>query len=161
MDLILWRHAEAEPLLPGQEDAQRALTPKGQRHALRMAHWLDHHLPEGTRMLVSPAVRAEQTAQALQRKYKLRAELSPDSMGQDLLPLVGWSETGGLAGRGPVLLVGHQPSLGQLAALLLGLQAERLALRKGAVWWLRSRKAETIWQTQLIAAISPDLVAHA
>ena len=77
MDLILWRHAEAENLQEGMDDLSRALTPKGERQAARMATWLDAHLPEGARVLVSPARRTEQTAKALGRKYKLREELVP------------------------------------------------------------------------------------
>ena len=48
MDLILWRHAEAEVLREGSDDLARSLTPKGERQAARMATWLDGHLPEGT-----------------------------------------------------------------------------------------------------------------
>ena len=55
------------------------LTTKGEKQAVRMAAWLDRHLPEGVRILVSPARRTEQTAKALNRKYKLRDELVPDS----------------------------------------------------------------------------------
>ena len=49
--------------------------------AARMATWLDGHLPEGTRILCSPARRAEQTVLALGRRYKLREELAPLSLG--------------------------------------------------------------------------------
>ena len=77
MDLILWRHAEAEDPADGSEDLERALTPRGLRQAARMAAWLDRQLPDGLRVLSSPAVRAQQTAQALERKFKLRDELAP------------------------------------------------------------------------------------
>ena len=64
MDLILWRHAEAEDLEETEEgcgaDLSRRLTPKGERQALRMAAWLDRQLPEGVRVYCSPAVRTEQ-----------------------------------------------------------------------------------------------------
>ena len=64
MDLILWRHAEAEIAAPGQDDLQRALTPKGERQARRMAAWLNQRLAATTRVLVSPALRCRQTAEA-------------------------------------------------------------------------------------------------
>jgi phosphohistidine phosphatase len=74
MDLILWRHAEAEP---GEPDLGRRLTAKGIQQAERMARWLDRHLPATTRILTSPADRAEQTARALKRKYRVVPELAP------------------------------------------------------------------------------------
>ena len=56
MDLILWRHAHAgDPLADPLQDLQRALSPKGERQAKRMAEWLNQRLPESTRVLVSPA----------------------------------------------------------------------------------------------------------
>ncbi|MEQ1658387.1 MAG: histidine phosphatase family protein, partial [Hylemonella sp.] len=65
MDLLLWRHAEAHEAQPGGDDLVRALTPRGEKQAARMAGWLDRQLPEGARILVSPARRTEQTALAL------------------------------------------------------------------------------------------------
>jgi len=76
MDLILWRHAEAHEAEPGEDDLQRALTPRGRKQAERMSVWLESQLPEGTRILSSPAVRAEQTVRALGRKYKVRDVVS-------------------------------------------------------------------------------------
>ena len=61
MDLILWRHAEAHEAAPGEDDMSRSLTPRGERQAFRMAQWLERQLPEGTRILCSPAKRTEQT----------------------------------------------------------------------------------------------------
>jgi len=57
MDLILWRHAEASELEGAGDDLERALTPKGERQAQRMAEWLNQRLAHSTRILVSPAVR--------------------------------------------------------------------------------------------------------
>ena len=111
MDLILWRHAEAEVAGQGSDDLSRQLTPKGERQAARMAVWLDRHLPEGARVLASPARRTEQTVQALGRKYKLRDELVPESSPDDVLGLVKWHPETGPQGKGTVLLVGHQPYL--------------------------------------------------
>ena len=92
MDLILWRHAEARELpedapFDAAADLARALTPRGEKQAAHMAAWLRKHLPDGLRVLASPAVRTEQTVKALNRKYKLRAELLPDGLPQDLLEL--------------------------------------------------------------------------
>lgn len=160
MDLILWRHAEAfehpdlEAGLPGDEaDLRRKLTAKGEKQAARMASWLDRQLPEGARVLCSPAVRCEQTALALGRKLRLREELLPESDPQGLLELVQWPQ-----GRTPVVLVGHQPTLGQVVARLLGLQSGHCPIRKGALWWLRCREREGRSQTLLVTVQSPELL---
>jgi phosphohistidine phosphatase len=153
MDLILWRHAEAHELAEGQTDLERALTPRGEKQAARMAAWLDRQLPEGVRVLSSPARRTEQTVQALGRKYKLRNELAPEGHVDDLLTLVGWPQT-----RSPILVVGHQPTLGQALSQLLGLQTPECPVRKGAVWWVRSREREGAAQTIVVTVQTPELL---
>ncbi|MEZ5644195.1 MAG: histidine phosphatase family protein [Burkholderiaceae bacterium] len=160
MDLILWRHAEAfehpEPLTgsPGDEaDLQRHLTAKGEKQATRMAAWLDRQLPDGARVLCSPAVRCEQTAHALGRKLRFREELLPERDPQALLDLVQWPQ-----GRSPAVLVGHQPALGQVVARLLGLEGGNCTIRKGAVWWLRHRERAGRGQTILVSVQSPELL---
>lgn len=153
MDLILWRHAEAEEPGDGCDDLARALTARGEKQAARMAAWLDRQLPEGLRVLASPARRTEQTASALGRKFKMRAELLPGAMPQDVLDLAQWPRA-----RGAVLIVGHQPVLGQTIAQLLGLQAPECAVRKGSVWWLRQRQRLEESQTVLITVQSPEFL---
>lgn len=151
MDLVLWRHAEAHEAQPGQDDLSRALTPRGEKQAARMAAWLDRQLPDGTRILVSPAKRTEQTVQALGRKYKLREELGPNATVDQLLQLVQWPQ-----GKGVILLVGHQPVLGQTIARLLTIHGSECSVKKGAVWWLRHRLREGASQTTLVSVQSPD-----
>jgi phosphohistidine phosphatase len=158
MDLILWRHADAEIASEGEDDLSRELTVKGEKQAVRMAAWLDRHLPEGARILVSPARRTEQTAKALNRKYKLRDELVPDSNADEVLALIKWDLEKGPQGTGPVLLVGHQPYLGEIAARLLGMQEHSCAIRKGAVWWLRSRVREEYSEILLLSVTNPDFI---
>ena len=158
MDLILWSHADAEFASEGEDDLSRQLTVKGEKQALRMAAWLDRHLPEGVRILVSPARRTEQTAKALNRKYKLRDELVPDSSADEVLALIKWDQDKGPQGKGPVLIVGHQPYLGEIAARLLGMEEHSCAIRKGAVWWLRSRLREEYSEILLLNVINPDFL---
>jgi len=160
MDLILWRHAEAEVMSEGGDDLSRQLTAKGERQAARMAEWLEHNLPEGTRVLVSPARRTEQTARALGRKYKLRDELVPESTVDDVLGLLKWDPVLGPQAKGPVLLVGHQPYLGQVVSRLLGMKDENCAIRKGSAWWLRARMREGQLQTVLMAVVGPELISR-
>ena len=153
MDLILWRHAEAQEWLEGCDDMARSLTSRGDKQAARIANWLDRQLPEGTRIFVSPARRCEQTAQALGRKYKLREELAPGASADQLLALVQWP-----LAKGTVLVVGHQPMLGQTIAQLLGLNATECTVKKGAVWWLRNRQREAQSQTVVVAVQSPEVI---
>lgn len=153
MDLVLWRHAEAQDWVEGCNDLERMLTPRGEKQAARMAGWLDRQLPEGTRILVSPARRAEQTTRALSRKYKVRPELAPDGTVAQLLELVQWPHA-----KTTVLVVGHQPTLGQTIAQLLGLHASECSMRKGAVWWLRIREREALSQTVVVTVQSPEVL---
>jgi phosphohistidine phosphatase len=153
MDLILWRHAEAEDERDGLDDLQRALTPRGEKQAARMAKWLDLHLPENARILCSPALRCEQTILPLGRKYKLRDELAPGGPAQSLLEAADWPHA-----RQCVLVVGHQPTLGQAVAKLVGLRADECPIRKGSVWWLRTRERDGHEQTVVIAVQSPELL---
>jgi phosphohistidine phosphatase len=153
MDLVLWRHAEAQEWIESGNDMARTLTSRGEKQAARMASWLDRQLPESTRILVSPARRAEQTAMALNRKYKIRPELAPGCSVAQLLELVQWP-----AGKGCVLVVGHQPTLGQTIAQLLGLSDTECAVKKGAVWWLRNRQRDAHSQTVVVTVQSPEVL---
>ncbi|QJC56827.1 Phosphohistidine phosphatase SixA [Polaromonas vacuolata] len=160
MDLILWRHAQAEdmtldatlsPQAQQQLDLTRSLTSKGEKQATRMALWLDRQLPEGCRILVSPARRCEQTAQALGRKYRLVPELAPGCTPGQMLAVAQWPTA-----KTPVLIIGHQPTLGQTIAQLLGMQESDCAVKKGALWWLRYRERESLVETVVVTVQSPE-----
>jgi phosphohistidine phosphatase len=151
MDLILWRHAEAHLLREGQQDMERSLTPKGERQARRVAEWLNQRLPASTRILVSPAVRTQQTAQALERRFKTVSALAPECSADDLLKSAGWPDA-----TEPVLVVGHQPTLGIVAARLLAGADQAWSVKKGAVWWLALREREGVVQVTLQAVQAAD-----
>lgn len=153
MNLILWRHAEAHDLRADGDDLERRLTPRGEKQAKRMAQWLDRQLPEATRILVSPARRTEQTALALGRKFKLCEQLAPGGTVAQLLEAAQWPHD-----KATVLVVGHQPTLGQTIAQLLGLSSTGCAVKRGAVWWLRSREREAHPQTVVVTVQSPDVL---
>lgn len=156
MDLILWRHAEAFDAEAGEDDMDRALTPKGQKQARRMAEWLTSQLPEGCRILASPAVRTVQTAEALGRKFKTVAELAPGCDAEDLLQAANWPNA-----KEPVLVVGHQPTLGQVAALLLSGQPQDWEMKKANAWWLVQRDPQDPYSLYLKAVMAPDMVVKA
>jgi phosphohistidine phosphatase len=56
----------------------------------------------------------------------------------------------------PVLIVGHQPTLGLVAARVLAGVEQAWSMKKGAVWWLRAREAEG--GVALLAVIGPEWV---
>lgn len=151
MDLILWRHAEAEMVAAQGGDLQRALTSKGERQARRMAEWLNQRLPATTRVLTSPALRCRMTVEALGREPKVVSALAPDAAPAALIEAARWPKA-----SEPVLICGHQPTLGQLASLLLAGQDLAWSVKKGAVWWLRSREREGHSVVTLVAVQAPD-----
>lgn len=170
MDLILWRHAQAEALaldeqslqagadgepvivrIDPTQDLARCLTPKGHRQAERMAAWLNGHLPDNTRVLVSPAQRTQQTALALGRSFKTVKALNPQATVDDLLKVAKWPQLGDT-----VVVVGHQPILGMAAARLLTGYDLAWSVKKGAIWWLRLRHRDDVAQVTLQAVQSPE-----
>jgi phosphohistidine phosphatase len=150
MDLILWRHAEAEE---GSPDLQRALTPKGQKQARKMAEWLDTQLPEGCKILVSPSLRTLQTVEPLGRKYKVVPQLAPGASAQDVLRAANWPQS-----KETVMIVGHQPTLGQVAALLICGQEQEWEMKKAGAWWIVQREAQDPDSVYLKAVMTPELI---
>src|SRR5689334_23096957 len=135
MDLILWRHAEAED---GSPDSARKLTAQGREEARRVAAWLKPRLPKRCEILVSPTKRTQETAAALGVRFATSAAVGTGAVAADLIAAAGWP-----ADSGAVLVVGHQPTLGRVAAALLSGAEADWHFAKGAVWWLRCVDGET------------------
>jgi phosphohistidine phosphatase len=150
VELILWRHADAED---GTPDSERKLTAKGVKQAARMAKWLRPRIPEDALILASPAKRAQQTARALNPDFRTVKEIGTSAALEDVLLAAGWPK-----GDRTVVVVGHQPTLGETAALLLTGAKEQWSLKKGAVVWIARRTGVADARTHLRAAISPDLL---
>ena len=150
MDLILWRHAEAED---GVDDLARKLTARGERQARRMAKWLAEHLADDVVILCSPAIRTRQTASALGRQIQVEPRLAPGHSPAQLLAAAGWPNRAGLT-----VIVGHQPTLGRVAAQLLAGIDDHWSVKKGAVWWISTHDPEGSGRITLRAALSPDLL---
>jgi phosphohistidine phosphatase len=148
MDLILWRHADAESGIP---DEERRLTSKGRKQSERMAAWLAKRLPAGYVVLASPARRAQETARALTRNFETRTEVGTLATPLAILKAAGWPHS-----DGAVVVVGHQPVLGQAAALALTGSVADWNVKKGAVWWLTHRDRED--RSALRVVIGPDFV---
>ncbi len=150
MELILWRHAEAEDTQP---DMNRALTAKGHEQAETMAAWLKTRLPVSTRILVSPAKRTQQTASALGLDFNTLESLGPGAYPQALLQAAGWPNAAGV-----VLIVGHQPTLGMVAAYAMTGEAQSWHVKQAAVWWISSDLHGDMQQSFLRSVMSPDLL---
>jgi phosphohistidine phosphatase len=148
MDLILWRHAEAEDGMP---DHARELTAKGVKQAGKVAAFLQQHLPGDCRILVSPATRTQQTVAPLTGKFTLAPTIAPGASAEAVLQAARWPDEGGT-----VLVVGHQPTLGEAAAHLLGCDGQSLSIKKGAIWWFNRRDGSA--QTTLRLVITPDFL---
>jgi phosphohistidine phosphatase len=144
MDLLLWRHADAAD---GTPDLARPLTERGHGQARAIAKWLQKRLPAGIRVLTSPAVRARETAAALGLPLEVMDQLAPDAAPSALIAAAGWPDA-----ERAVLIVGHQPTLGETAAALLGAEGRELPVRKGAVLWIRSPR-------RLVAVMEPEMLS--
>ena len=150
MNLLLWRHAEAVDGLP---DHDRELTDRGREQARRMAAWLSEHAPANLRVISSPTVRTRQTASAFTGDFEVVPAIGTGAGVADLIAASGWPEA-----SGSVLVIGHQPTLGQLAALLIGGQQDSWPVKKGALWWIASRKRFGEAQNVIRAVLPANLV---
>ena len=138
MELILWRHADAED---GAPDLERKLTAKGRRDAGRVAAWLLDRLPREFAVVASPAVRAQETAKALGTKIHTDPKLAPGASVGEILAAAKRADV--------VVVVGHQPDLGRAIAYLVGGDEADWRLQKGALWWIEDDLVK--------AVVSPDL----
>jgi len=150
MDLIVWRHAEAEDGVP---DLQRRLTAKGRKQAERVAQWLLQRLPARFVLLASPATRAQQTAEALGVPIKTDRALAPGATPAALMKACGWPDY-----KGAAVLVGHQPDLGRLVSQLVAGSTMNCSIRKGGLWWISNRVRDEKDQVVVRSVVSPDLL---
>ena len=148
MELILWRHAEAEE---GSPDHARKLSEKGIKQAVKIAAFLHQHLPRDPRILVSPTTRTRQTVAAFTDHFTLAPTISPGASAEAVLQAARWPDA-----VGTVLIVGHQPTLGEVAAQLLGCDGRSLSIRKSALWWFSKRDNSS--QATLRLVITPDFL---
>ena len=116
-ELILLRHAHAEGAVAGQDDADRPLSPEGRAEAEAAGRWLKEHGHAPERVLVSPSRRTKETLEQVlsvlgyveQREDRRIYEATPGTLMQV-------ADEHRDIGR--VLIVGHNPGLEQMAALL-------------------------------------------
>lgn len=153
MDLILWRHADAEYDAPS--DLKRRLTPKGQKQAEKMAQWLSAHLAgRKLHLVASGARRAQETLSALSRDFEIDPGLNPGASPRRYLEASGWPEDEDAV----VIIVGHQPEIGRVASLLLAGEAQDWSVKKGAVWWIQRRMRADEAEVTLRTMLTPDML---
>lgn len=148
-NLIVWRHAEAEEDSVSGHDADRALSRRGRKDAATMARWLQQHLPENCQILSSPARRCLETAAALEDMSSKKKQYVVN-----VAPFLATNASVGVMAEKllnddssqTILIVGHQPQLGQFIAKILGMADNDCVVKKGAVWWLRQRADDDIAQ---------------
>jgi phosphohistidine phosphatase len=133
-ELILLRHAEATPAASGSDDAARPLTPHGEQEARAAGEWLTSHGIHFDRVLCSPSVRTRQTAALALglSNVELAQEIYEASPGE----LIGLLEEHADVER--LVLVGHNPGIEQLVALLVeGRSEDFRGMPPGGLAWLK------------------------
>lgn len=159
LDVIFWRHAHAKAVQDDQDDLERPLSSKGEKQAKQMAVWLNERLDRHVMVLSSPALRTVQTVNALGLEYQLEQALRPGADVEAVLEVISRhldaTPDDGLQKQ--ILLVGHQPWIGQTIGRMLDMPAG-VEVKKGAVWWLRSEPEIGSSQFRLLAVMCPQLL---
>lgn len=151
MNLLLWRHAEAEN---GAPDLERALTENGHAQARRVGRWIRSQVQDDAQCVASPARRAQETAAALGLAVATDDRIAPDVPLGSVLAALGLPQAA--LQKKTLIVVGHQPWLGETAAFLMTGTPLPFSVRKAAVWWLshRHRDGGTGWVLKTV--VDPD-----
>jgi phosphohistidine phosphatase len=139
MDLLLLRHAEA--LDYAASDRERPLSPKGHQQAALVAEFLRSYRRRPTLLLSSSAVRTLETAAPI--AGTIAVDITPCDWALPGMTLeTAVEHIGRLASASCILLVGHQPDLGDLAAGLLGRPTQHLNFEKADLAHLSLRPGQ-------------------
>lgn len=134
MEIYILRHAIAEEHRPGRRDQDRALTDEGRR---KLRPVLDRARAAGvvpSLILTSPYVRAVQTAGMAAEALGYKGTLVPtEALVPGSLPEAAWLEIRDRRDEKAILLAGHEPLLGEIAAYLLGVPDLAIDFKKGAL----------------------------
>lgn len=141
--IYLLRHGDAED--GTGDDAARRLTPKGERQARAAGQALAAMGAEVDACLASPKVRAADTARLACEALGLEPEVANELRGGpfDSLSLA--------AGRGDVLLVGHEPDFSNEVARLTG---GKVKLRKGGLTIVEGSELKALLRPRDLAALA-------
>lgn len=133
MILYVLRHAEAVEVSETLPDQWRYLTEKGRGAVKKMSSAIAKFGPKTRLTITSPLTRAVQTAEIVAEKACRKNVVVASTLllpGADVSELVAYLKSGTDAKR--VMVVGHEPHLGELVAALLGRTEELVTLNKGA-----------------------------
>jgi len=141
-EIFLLRHAHAEPASPGQDDSSRALSELGLRQARQAAEWLLPRLKQPL-VLVSPALRCQQTWHALQAglSHVIKKDVAAiyDASPGMLVDVLAKHTAE------QILLIGHNPGLETTCALLhSGRSNEARGMPTAAVGHLRINAGQAV-----------------
>ncbi len=134
--IYLLRHTKAEDRSVLRPDVDRCLVEKGRQQALRIGNFIRRQQLQPDLVLTSPYPRALQTAMLvcasadLQTEVKETLWLSHGTAAEIQLEQIEQARADWPA---KLLLVGHEPELSQLLALMLGCSANRLSIKKGTL----------------------------
>lgn len=157
-NILLWRHADALPLSDDVPvDIDRPLSKKGHNQAQKIANWLTNHLPKNTLMIASTALRSKQTVQAFSDDFIVYDTLAPGASLETVLKTINDLSTNH-QGRLDLLIIGHQPWLGELAAQLLDLNQSEMNIKKGSLWWFKASKSVADPTYNLFCVQTPRLL---
>jgi phosphohistidine phosphatase len=143
--IYLLRHGDAED--GNGDDAARRLTPKGERQAQAAGRALTVLGIEVDSCLASPRVRAAETARLACEALGVEVETASELQGGDFDAL------GLVAGRGDVLLVGHEPDFSATVARLTG---AKVRMRKGGLAIVDGSTLAALLRPTDLAAIAGD-----
>lgn len=162
LDLFLIRHGIAAQRSSSiaSEDTQRPLTAKGRKRVARIAESLHRLGYEVDWIVTSPLVRAAETAEIVAKSSRpsvprdVCAALSPGGSPEDL-----WSFLASNPQHKRIMLVGHEPDLSELAALLIGAGAQaNLGFKKGGCCLIRCDSPPSRARGQLVWWLTPRLL---
>ena len=143
MDLYLVRHAVAHNRDPARwpDDSERPLTPQGEDDFRTVARKLGRMAPGVQAVLSSPFARAWRTAEILAETTAWPAPKSFPPLQPAMQPREVVRELASYSRVESLALVGHRPSIHQLAAYLLTCDPDGLdiKIKKGGVVCIRFR----------------------
>ena len=165
MQLLVVRHADAGDKREfaqqtGKPDDQRPLSTKGHQQMVAVADALVKIVPECTRVVSSPYVRATQTAGYVRAAYGIEKEITTEMLEPDVSPeqTAEWLRDN--PARGVTAIVGHEPHLSTFVTwLLAGSRDSRVNMRKAGACLLRLDDKVRAGESELQWFLSPDQLA--
>ncbi|MEO7200129.1 MAG: histidine phosphatase family protein [Dokdonella sp.] len=135
--IILLRHAHAEPAIGDQPDPARPLTADGHNEASAAADWLLAQQLRPERIVCSPALRTRQTVTPLSRQLGESTVVTLDERVYEATPASLIEILDEYSDTPCIVLVGHNPGLEGLLSLLTdGSSAGGRGMPPGSIAWL-------------------------